>query len=83
MSKEAIEERHMRAREAAHDALSQPGETVNSAIYTAIETATRVKITRKTIETFRTAGDFELNVLNQIDAGLAAALGELGLEVES
>lgn len=77
MSKEAIEGRRQRAREAYWYACGAPG----SALGAAIETATRVKITEEAIEAF----DIERNgseSAGNIRAGLAAALAELGFEVE-
>lgn len=75
-----IEERRQRALEVWYDSNNA---IEGGDIDDAIETATRVKITREAIEVFRVAGDFELNALNQIDSGLTATLAELGFEVES
>lgn len=76
----ALEERRQRAREAGWDAIVDVG--AREALDVATETATRVRITRETIEAARVAGDFELDRLNQIDSALITALTELGFEVE-
>ncbi len=80
MSREAIEDRRQRAREAFYDT---PGCVADpdTALTEAIETATLVKITEEAIEAF----DVERNGstdAGDIRAGLAAALAELGFEVE-
>lgn len=75
----ALEERRQRAREAFWDAVVDVG--AREAAEEAIETATRVKITEEAIEAF----DIERNGstdAGNIRAGLAAALAELGFEVE-
>lgn len=82
-----IEDRRQRAREAFADSCHVPYgnadtiDEVHASIESAIETATRVQVTREVMETARVAGDFDLNSLNQIHEALTAALIALGLEV--
>lgn len=85
MSREAIEDRRQRAREVYRDVASSADKRHSRIAFdVAIETATRVKITDEAIEAFgvawhdaiaRSGGD-------RRRAGLAAALAELGFEVE-
>jgi hypothetical protein len=80
----ALEERRQRAHEAGWGAacVHLIDGACELGLDDAIETATRVRITREVVEVARLAGDFDLDRLNQIDAALSAALAELGFEVE-
>lgn len=78
MSKEAIEDRRQRAREAYSDASPTVGndviDQVHAAVEIAIEAATRVKVTDEALTCLLYASDTR-------DA-FTAALAELGFEVE-
>ena len=76
-----IEERRQRAREAFADAL-ESGERFTAASEEAIETATRVKITDDAEQAAIEAYGAQ-QITGSMYAAIAAALAELGFEVES
>jgi len=68
----ALDDRRQQAREAGWDAIVDVG--AREALETAIETATRVRITQEMIDAY--------SAESNIDDGLAAALRTAGFEVE-
>lgn len=79
-----LDDRRQRAHEAAQDVCAPlaPTPLVLDAIEAAIETATRVRVTPEAVHAVSRAVN-RLGANHGYDAGLAAALRELGFEVEA